>query len=57
MIARSAEAAALFEERLFEPDIARSKPGEPPSGYGENASELVLGQAELVPVSICLRRP
>src|SRR5688500_13994563 len=31
MIARSAEAAALFEERLFEPDIARSKPGEPPS--------------------------
>ena len=25
MIARSPEAAALFEERLFEPDIARSK--------------------------------
>jgi cardiolipin synthase len=35
MIARSAEAAALFEERLLEPDIARSKPGEPPSGAGE----------------------
>jgi cardiolipin synthase A/B len=31
MIARSADAAALFEERLFEPDIARSKPGEPPA--------------------------
>ena len=31
MIARSAEAAALFEERLFEPDIARSRRGEPPS--------------------------
>ena len=29
MIARSAEAAALIEERLFEPDIARSRPGEP----------------------------
>ena len=29
MIARSAEAAALIEERLFEPDIARSSPGEP----------------------------
>jgi cardiolipin synthase A/B len=28
MIARSAEAAALIEERLFEPDIARSSPGE-----------------------------
>jgi cardiolipin synthase len=31
MIARSPEAAALFEERLFEPDIARSSPGRPPS--------------------------
>jgi cardiolipin synthase A/B len=35
MIARSAEVAALFEERLFEPDIARSRRGEPPSGVGE----------------------
>jgi cardiolipin synthase A/B len=35
MIARSAEAAALVEERLFEPDIARSKPGEPPSDTRE----------------------
>ena len=35
MIARSPAAAALFEERLFEPDIARSKPGEPPSGARE----------------------
>ena len=35
MIARSAEAAALLEERLFEPDIARSKRGEPPSGTRE----------------------
>ena len=32
MIARSAETAALIEERLFEPDIARSKAGEPLSG-------------------------
>ncbi|HKP20084.1 MAG TPA: phospholipase D-like domain-containing protein, partial [Thermoleophilaceae bacterium] len=32
MIARSPEAAALFEDRLFEPDIARSKRGESPSG-------------------------
>ncbi|HEU5064889.1 MAG TPA: phosphatidylserine/phosphatidylglycerophosphate/cardiolipin synthase family protein [Gaiellaceae bacterium] len=29
IIARSPEAAALLEERLFEPDIARSKRGEP----------------------------
>ena len=35
MIARSAEAAALLNERLFEPDIARSKRGEPPSGTGD----------------------
>jgi cardiolipin synthase len=32
MIARSAEAAALIEERLFEPDIARAKRGEPGAG-------------------------
>jgi cardiolipin synthase A/B len=31
MIARSAELAALMEERLFGPDIARSQRGEPPS--------------------------
>jgi cardiolipin synthase A/B len=35
MMARSSEAAALFEERLFEPDIARAKRGEPPSGARE----------------------
>jgi cardiolipin synthase len=32
MIARSPAAAALFEERLFERDIARSHPGKPPTG-------------------------
>jgi cardiolipin synthase len=32
MIARSPDAAALFEQRLFEPDIARSRRGEPPKG-------------------------
>jgi cardiolipin synthase A/B len=35
MVARSAEAATLFEERLFEPDIARSTPGEPRTGTRE----------------------
>ena len=35
MIARSTEAAALLNERLFEPDIARSKQGVPPSGTRE----------------------
>jgi cardiolipin synthase len=32
MVARSAEVAARFEERLFEPDVARSRRGEPPEG-------------------------
>jgi phosphatidylserine/phosphatidylglycerophosphate/cardiolipin synthase-like enzyme len=32
MMARSAELAALLEERLFEPDIAASKRGEVPVG-------------------------
>ena len=35
VVARSPEAAALFEQRLFEPDIARSKRGEPSSGSKE----------------------
>jgi cardiolipin synthase len=35
MIARSPEAAPLLEERLFEPDIARSNPGQPPAGLRE----------------------
>ena len=35
MIAHSPEAAALMEERLFEPDIARAKRGVPPSGTRE----------------------
>jgi phosphatidylserine/phosphatidylglycerophosphate/cardiolipin synthase-like enzyme len=35
MIARSPETAALIEERLFEPDVARSTPGEPRSGSHE----------------------
>jgi cardiolipin synthase len=32
MVARSPETAAVLEQRLFEPDIARSKAGEPPVG-------------------------
>jgi cardiolipin synthase len=35
MMARSPALAALLGERLFEPDIARSKRGEPPSGTRE----------------------
>ena len=35
MIARSAELAALLEERLFQPDIARARRGQPPSGNRE----------------------
>ena len=33
MIARDAAAADLFEQRLFEPDIARSHPGKELSGF------------------------
>jgi cardiolipin synthase len=41
MIARSAEAGSLFEERLFEPDIARSKRGVPPSEARERLESWV----------------
>ena len=37
MIARSPTAATLFEQRLFEPDIARSKPGRAPTSPGDRA--------------------
>ncbi|HET8756421.1 MAG TPA: phosphatidylserine/phosphatidylglycerophosphate/cardiolipin synthase family protein [Solirubrobacteraceae bacterium] len=37
ILARSAELAAQFQQRLFEPDIARCKPGEGPSTPGARA--------------------
>jgi cardiolipin synthase len=41
MIARSAELAALMEQRLFGPDIARSQPGEPPATLSARADAWV----------------
>ena len=41
MIARSPEAVALFEDRLFEPDIARSEPGRPPTSRSERLESWV----------------
>ena len=37
MLAQSAETAELIEERLFEPDIARSQRGVPPEGGGSGS--------------------
>jgi cardiolipin synthase len=39
MMARSAPVANLFEERIFNPDIARSRPGQPPGGIVAWAKE------------------
>jgi hypothetical protein len=44
MIARSQQAAAILEERLFEPDIARSKPGAPPSDARERLQSWLWGK-------------
>jgi cardiolipin synthase len=41
VIARNAEAAALFEERLFEPDIARAAPGVQPSSARDRVESWV----------------
>jgi cardiolipin synthase len=41
MVARSAEAATLFEERLFGPDIARSTRGEPRTGTRERLGSWI----------------
>ncbi len=35
IVARSAETAAVLEERLFEPDVARATPGRPPATEDE----------------------
>ena len=41
MLARSAEIAELFEERLFLPDVARSRPGVPATGFARRCEGWV----------------
>ena len=43
MIARSPEVAALMRERLFEPDVARSRPGRSPSATARAARQAGCG--------------
>jgi hypothetical protein len=38
MVVEDAATAALFESRVFEPDIARSHPGQPPSGVWDRST-------------------
>ena len=52
MIANSPQAAELLRERLFEPDIARSKPGTPPSADARARRELAERQAHLLPLRL-----
>ena len=51
MLARSADTAELFEERLFEPDIARSKRGVPPQGVQERFKSWLWEHAGVVPLT------
>ena len=51
MIARSPELATLLEERLFDPDIARSKRGAPPAGARQRFESWLCGQAHVLPLS------
>ena len=55
MIAHSREAAALLNERLFEPDIARSNRGEAAFGHARAPRELALRQAHVLPLTGCGR--
>ena len=48
LLAQSAEAAELIEERLFEPDIARSQRGVPPTGAGERFKSRLWSTLESV---------
>ena len=38
MMSRDAKTASLFEQRVFDPDIAKSRPGEPETSYGARLS-------------------
>jgi len=48
MIARSPELAALVVERLFDPDIARSGPGEPPTATRERIESWLWDRLSFV---------
>jgi cardiolipin synthase A/B len=48
MLVSSADVAARFEERLFGPDIARSRPGAPPAGTRERIESLVWNRLGFV---------
>jgi cardiolipin synthase len=48
LLARSAQAAALVEERLFEPDIARSTRGVPPADAREKLRSWLWSKLESV---------
>ena len=41
MLVESPELAAVFEERIFGPYIARSSPGVPPSGFRETTTSWI----------------
>ena len=41
MMARSATTASLMEQRVFEPDIAKSRPGTPPTGLRTRSKDWV----------------
>ena len=51
LLARSAELAARFEERLFEPDIARARPGAAAGGRARAARVGALARARDAAVS------
>jgi cardiolipin synthase len=48
MIADSPEASALLEERLFEPDIARAKRGEPPTATRDRIQSWLCDKLSFV---------
>ena len=48
MIAESAETAALLQERLFEPDIARAKRGEPPTAPRDRLESWLCNKLSFV---------
>jgi hypothetical protein len=52
LVATTRRLPYLTEERLFEPDIARARPGAPPSGLTDSGPEIVFVPMLLIGLGI-----
>ena len=49
LVVQDAATAELFESRVFDPDIARSQPGKPPTGVWDRSTAWVWDKVSYLP--------